>query len=69
MFEKTKKSVYFNHNLKNVYSYFYMNPLEVVGCGSDTQLQVGENLNNITCAARAIYNYKLQIQSNVTEIA
>ena len=26
----------------------YLNPLEVVGLGSDKQLQVGENLNKIT---------------------
>ena len=26
--------------------YEYFNPLEVVGRGSETQLQVGDNLNN-----------------------
>ena len=35
----------FGHKLNNVSTF---HPLEVVGRGSETQLQVGENLNKIT---------------------
>ena len=36
---------YFSSNLTNMSNF---QPLEVVGGGSETQLQVGENLNKIT---------------------
>ena len=32
----------------NLHKYEYFYPLEVVGRGSETQLQVGKNLNKIT---------------------
>ena len=38
--------VIFWSQIKHIYEYFY--PLEVVGRGSETQLEVGENLNEVT---------------------
>ena len=51
-----RKCVFKHHDLKRIDLKLnkYFHPLDVVGCGSETQFQVGANFNKLTSIKLAI---------------
>ena len=62
MIKNCKYLVQNQRNMSNVH------PLEVVGRGSETQLQVGENFDSTICCLLYVYRFKYFLGEHYTAV-